>query len=1285
MKKSRRNIGQFSIIAALLVSIILVTAVIITYSTIRNNPSQESPKVLTSIGEMNLAIKSILEFTVGYYGSILQVTGNWTYAQQRASSYLQSGLVNIADSHPDWNPSFKVNSSITGVSTRWFMPVSYSMGNISVTYSMSGLGIKGVNYKTSSLLKATFLRPINNGEARFVVTQEGNEPELGLSKENFFFYNYSYSKSTWILVNPVSNPVAFSNGTYVLQIPSGVDTTAYSIQVADPRAIAVTAFYSGDSLASGIPQYSYTFTWNSSLYSSLTRDTLVVEALQNSTLRWLGQNLFNGKPIPPIPVKALHVNETVNGVSREVPFQVEDWGSNYRVPLGLTSNASVSSSRNMIVFLVNHNVQMATFWWDGRDAAKQTSYAWKNRYFTGDNPVVPTGVLTNGILNLTIDNSGNNFVITSHVGASSSSAQFLRIDNKNPTYGSDPSYVIHHGIVRDIVQEEAEWSGGITNCPNVYSQIYLTLPANATYYTYATRLIFINSSQSRTITNLSAIKLSVSGGSLSPRTENGTSGGYPISSSGTGIFYNFTSPSFQTGWAHHWSEFISGSSGAGIMFTDDSNTKLYTFDSIAGQKTGALNVTSSGSHIEFNPVSRQYQASFRYPLDVTWHGAVVTFNNDPMNTIYNTSSKIGLRVMIENPPKILIPPNNVFITVTSGLSGSGYVKVDGNNITTPTTFNWTKGSSHTLQVLSPVAGSAGTQYVCTGWSDGGAQNHTYIVPVSNATITANWQTQYQVTFNYQVSGGGSGYSAPSINYTSLGSQNSVTANSSAVWVDSGSTYTYTNNPLIGSGASERWYASSGASGTISSSTTINPTYYNQYYLTVSSAYGNPTGQGWYNVGSSASFGVTTPASGGAGIQYVFTSWSGSGSGSYSGKSSSSSVTMNNAITETAQWKTQYQLTMVTNFGTTSPAAGSTWYNASSVVTISATAPSAGAGERYVWNGWTGSGNGSYTGTNNPATVTMNGPVTETASWAHQWQVTFQQTGLGSDASGTVLTVGTNTYNYSQLPLTGIWVNNGTAYSYSSTVSAGTKRYVLTGVTGVSSPVSASGTVTATYKTQTFGIDAKCIGFGSESSSGSSPITTSNMTAQANELIIVVVTSGHIGSSSTRTFTVTDSFGNTYTQRGSTVSSGLNAEQISVYYWNTTSHTGVFTVTVTPNNYNRNMTVLAFGITGAASFDTYSTLPKSASNTGTSTTPTVSSVYTSNPNDIVLAFEGHLSSTTENASSPFQSNSSLLKNANGEGCAVEYEIVTSQLNNASVQFGRQVSNWVMIVDAVRRAW
>jgi hypothetical protein len=91
------------------------------------------------------------------------------------------------------------------------------------------------------------------------------------------------------------------------------------------------------------------------------------------------------------------------------------------------------------------------------------------------------------------------------------------------------------------------------------------------------------------------------------------------------------------------------------MFTDSANQKLYIFDNIAGQKTGALNVISSSRTIEFNPLARsQYPASFTYPLDVTWHGAVVTFNNDPNNTIYPTSGNIGIWAIVEYPPTVVI-------------------------------------------------------------------------------------------------------------------------------------------------------------------------------------------------------------------------------------------------------------------------------------------------------------------------------------------------------------------------------------------------------------------------------------------------------------------------------------------------------------------------------------------------------------------------------------------------------------------------------------------------------
>ncbi|UCH32027.1 MAG: hypothetical protein JSV05_01130, partial [Candidatus Bathyarchaeota archaeon] len=624
MRKISDKKGQFSIIAALLVSIVLVTAIITTYSILRNNPVGDRPQILGAIDEMNLAINQILDFVVGYYCSILQITGNTTYAKTLTTNYLENSLENTAYTHPHWSPAFEITHS--HLSASWFNRTSSSEGTINLTYSLLGLGTSGIQYSTSNSLEVT-VNPSNTSFVLVNVRRNGNNSYSSLTRDNFFFYNYSYTDSTWELANSglVINSVLSSETetVYNLTVPIGIDPSSYMLQTVDTRGIAV--------VASTFSHYTYAFSWNQSLYSSLSKDTLVIEVLQNGTLRWLGQNLqltSTGKPIPPIPVKAFHINQTINGVNREVPFQIEDWGSNYQVPSGLTSNASVLGNRQMIVFPVNHEVENAILWWDGRDIANQTFHAWQNKYFN-DNP--SEGVLSTDELTLNIESG---FTISSLTGASVAQAEFLRINGELPIYGADPSYVIYNGSIRDIIQQEAEWSGGVSGSPNLYAQIVITLPANATYYTYTLRPIFVNSAQSRTITELSALQLSISSGQ--PLTENATSGGYPLASSVTGLYFNFSSP---TGWAHHWSEFILGDTGAGIMFTDNANQLLYHFDSIAGVNTGALDIIGSGQIIEYNPVELT-PVSFQYPLDISWHGAVVNF--DGTDPIYPDSGTIGL-------------------------------------------------------------------------------------------------------------------------------------------------------------------------------------------------------------------------------------------------------------------------------------------------------------------------------------------------------------------------------------------------------------------------------------------------------------------------------------------------------------------------------------------------------------------------------------------------------------------------------------------------------------------
>jgi hypothetical protein len=636
------NKGQFSIIAALFVAVILIATVIITYSTIRNSPIQDQPQVLSAIDETNLALKQILGFTVGYYGSVLQVTGNSSYAKMLAINYLHSGLVNIANMHPEWGTSFNVRSS--DMRAYWFTNTSYSMGNLAVNYSLTGLGMHGITYETSCKLAVQVENTTSNNQTQLILTRDENEPLINLGKQNFKFYRYGYVSSTWELISPSTELVAFANGTYLIDIPHGVDPYSYVIQVEDPRGIIV--------VASSFSRYTCTLNWNSTLYSTLQDATVVVELLQNSTMRWLGQNLqltTQAKPIPPIPVKAIHVNQTINGVDQEVPFQIEDWASDYKIPLGLTNNASVFNSRTMLVFLVNPKVSKVTIWWNGSDTATQMPYAYTNKYFTSN---ISQRTLSNGILNLKIDFSSqdgvNSFKVISTMNTSTATAVFMRINNKVAHYGhSEPMYAVLNGTVRAVLHHEVEWSGGISNCPNVYAHIVLTLPANATYYTYQLRLMFVESQQKRNITDLCPIKLTAS--TDQPQTENGTLNGYPIVSNATDLFYNFSA----SYWEHHWSQIISGTKGTGIMFRDSANQMLYFFDSVAGNKTGALRVNSTSKTIELLPVARA-PANFTYALDITWYGAVVTF--DGTTPIYKEESGkgTGLWIIVEYPPSIAV-------------------------------------------------------------------------------------------------------------------------------------------------------------------------------------------------------------------------------------------------------------------------------------------------------------------------------------------------------------------------------------------------------------------------------------------------------------------------------------------------------------------------------------------------------------------------------------------------------------------------------------------------------
>ncbi|MCX6841997.1 MAG: T9SS type A sorting domain-containing protein [candidate division WOR-3 bacterium] len=365
---------------------------------------------------------------------------------------------------------------------------------------------------------------------------------------------------------------------------------------------------------------------------------------------------------------------------------------------------------------------------------------------------------------------------------------------------------------------------------------------------------------------------------------------------------------------------------------------------------------------------------------------------------------------------------------------------------------WYEPGTTAYATVAPliVDGGTGIQYVFTGWTGdatGSGSPSDPIIMNSDKTATAVWKTQYYLTVvsDHGTVGGTGWYDA--------GTNGNPTVTPTTVAGDPGVQYVFTGWTWSPSGP------------TMNAPTTATATWQTQYYLTVTSAHGNPQGEGWYDANTSAYGSVTTPDVNG-GTRYVFTNWSGDATGS----DNPVTVNMSGPKTITAGWQTQYYLTV--DNGGHGTAGGAGWYDAGTTAnaTIDPLTVAGDPGVQYVFNGWTGDASGSGSPSNN---ITMNGPKTATATWKTQYQVTFVQSGLSSDAVGTVVTVtvgGQTVYeDYAHLPYTTGWIDAGqpVTYSYTSPVPVdASKRYVLTTpAPSPASPFNVTGvtTVTGTYK------------------------------------------------------------------------------------------------------------------------------------------------------------------------------------------------------------------------------
>lgn len=299
------------------------------------------------------------------------------------------------------------------------------------------------------------------------------------------------------------------------------------------------------------------------------------------------------------------------------------------------------------------------------------------------------------------------------------------------------------------------------------------------------------------------------------------------------------------------------------------------------------------------------------------------------------------------------PPSS--ITVTTNPAGLQIV-VDGQTLTSPQTFVWTAGSSHTLSVPSPQ-GTGDTRYVFGRWGNDGPQTQTIVV--SSTTYVAHMIQQCKVGFYPSSNAMTGSYTvsplSPDDYYTC---DSEITLNATPAADQAFQTWNWTDlaaqNPVA-------FTVSVARSGTSS----IFPTFTSQQMVTVNTSppglrvvvdgltTWTPANYVW-TAGSPHTLAATDRQDGV--IRYVFSNWSNGGT------ASQSIVAPQGSATYLANYKTRYRLTTSvdgTGSVTASPSSADGYYDAGTTVQLTAQ-PAASFG---FWTGDT-------TGTANPQSVVM---------------------------------------------------------------------------------------------------------------------------------------------------------------------------------------------------------------------------------------------------------------------------------------------------------------------------
>ena len=320
------------------------------------------------------------------------------------------------------------------------------------------------------------------------------------------------------------------------------------------------------------------------------------------------------------------------------------------------------------------------------------------------------------------------------------------------------------------------------------------------------------------------------------------------------------------------------------VYSVDSGTSWTVTNPLSGSSTSErwmTNQTSSGTASSLQTISFAYGHEYfidfnsnpssegsTSPSGFIWYNSGQTYSiiATPINPYLLASWTVTAPLVISdiaNPSSpsttILISGSGTvtanFATISINLNSPANTITQGASIHLSGTAKGTGGSA-TISVSGLPSGAtsslssnqlaltiSGAQFTLTIATTYAATVGTFTVTITSAVSgVGSTSTQYALTIRqaiplalgFSISGGGTGYSAPTISYVYNGTSSQVSLNSAPgiVYADLNSRWNATS-VLSGSSSTERWETNQTTSGSALSAATINFVYYHQFFVAFS--------------------------------------------------------------------------------------------------------------------------------------------------------------------------------------------------------------------------------------------------------------------------------------------------------------------------------------------------------------------------------------------------------------------------------------------------------------------